>query len=73
MNFAPHHSDKPFKTQALPAQLAFHLPMKNRMLLIRLKKGTLFSEYKKYQNHKLDSFINYRENLRDWKIKNILE
>jgi hypothetical protein len=30
-------------------------------------------EYKKYQNHKLNSFINYRENLRDWKIKNILE
>lgn len=25
------------------------------------------------QNHKLDSFINYRENIRDWKIKNILE
>jgi len=50
MNFVPYHSDKSFKTQALPAQLAFHLPMKNRMLLIRLKKGTLFSEYKKYQN-----------------------
>jgi hypothetical protein len=30
-------------------------------------------DYKKYQNKKLDSFINYRENLRDWKIKNILE
>ena len=30
-------------------------------------------EYKTRQNHKLDSFINYRENIRDWKIKNILE
>ncbi len=30
-------------------------------------------DYKRYQNHKLDSFIDYRENLRDWKIKNVLE
>ena len=30
-------------------------------------------EYKARQNHKLDSFICYRENIRDWKIKNILE
>ena len=30
-------------------------------------------EYKTRQNHKLDQFINYRENIRDWKIKNILE
>lgn len=30
-------------------------------------------EYKTRQNHKLDSIINYKENIRDWKIKNILE
>lgn len=30
-------------------------------------------EYKTRQNHKLDRIINYRENIRDWKIKNILE
>jgi hypothetical protein len=30
-------------------------------------------EYKTRQNNKLDNFINYRENIRDWKIKNILE
>ena len=30
-------------------------------------------EYKARQNHKLDRIINYRENIRDWKIKNILE
>ena len=30
-------------------------------------------DYKKYQDNKLNSFINYRENLRDWKIKNVLE
>ena len=30
-------------------------------------------EYKTRQNYKLDSFINYKENIRDWKIKNILE
>lgn len=30
-------------------------------------------EYKTRQNHKLDKIINYRENIRDWKIKNILE
>lgn len=30
-------------------------------------------EYKTRQNHNLDRIINYRENIRDWKIKNILE
>ena len=30
-------------------------------------------EYKIRQNHKLDKIINYRENIRDCKIKNILE
>ena len=30
-------------------------------------------EYKTRQNYKFDSFINYKENIRDWKIKNILE
>lgn len=30
-------------------------------------------EYKTRQNHRLDQFINYRENIRDRKIKNILE
>ena len=30
-------------------------------------------EYKTRQNNKLDQFINYAENIRDWKIKNILE
>ena len=30
-------------------------------------------EYKTRQNNKLDQFINYTENIRDWKIKNILE
>ena len=30
-------------------------------------------EYKIRQNNKLDQFINYTENIRDWKIKNILE
>ena len=30
-------------------------------------------EYKTRQNHKLDNIINYKENIRDWKIKNILE
>ena len=30
-------------------------------------------EYKTRQNNKLDQFIKYKENIRDWKIKNILE
>ena len=30
-------------------------------------------KYKTRQNNKLDQFINYTENIRDWKIKNILE
>ena len=30
-------------------------------------------EYKTRQNNKLEQFINYAENIRDWKIKNILE
>lgn len=30
-------------------------------------------EYKARQNQRLDQFINFRENVRDWKIKNILE
>ena len=31
------------------------------------------AEYKKLQNYRLNGFIHHKENLRDWKINNILE
>jgi hypothetical protein len=29
-------------------------------------------DYKRITNHKMDSFIDFEENVRDWKIKNII-
>ena len=37
-----------------------------------IKNFNSYRDHRRRDNYRMDCFINYEENLRDWKIKNII-